>query len=143
MRKVFTVIVLVSILSFGCAAYKSVHFGQDHYLPKEASDIGVFSSVPDKLYAELGEIAVFGVTSTNRDYMLNRLKEMAADMGGDAIILKDSDIPVYIPKPMAGIVVKWQKDEVLSQILSTDIKDLDINRSEEDILNGEKLEYIK
>ena len=43
--------------------------------------------------------------------MIGRLKEMAAEMGGDALILQERKIPMYMPKPIVGIVIKLRQEQ--------------------------------
>ena len=107
MRKVIFETVLFFLLS-SCAAFQSVHYGQEYSEPTAVSKIQVFSSQPALSYVKLGEVSVFGVTKSNRSYMIGQLKKMAAEMGGDAIILQERELPRYVPKPIKGIVIKWK-----------------------------------
>lgn len=103
---------LLAIILQGCAAYKSVHYGEEYSSPTHIENVKVLTYKPQGNFIKLGEVSVFGVTSSNRIYMLNQLKEMAADMGGDAVIIEERDFPRYTPKPIIGVVIKWQDEAV-------------------------------
>jgi hypothetical protein len=140
-------LLLALFLLGGCAAYKSVHYGQDYSPPTDAGDIEILSFIPGRPYIELGEVTLFGVTPTNKAHMLNRLKDMVAEMGGEAVIIEEPETPIYMPRPIRGLVIKWQQDQVLksgeseSEIISYEYKDQDL--SEEIIFEKEVFEYIK
>ncbi|MDP8216875.1 MAG: hypothetical protein P9L98_06155 [Candidatus Kaelpia imicola] len=131
MKEVFYLFLVLLMLQ-GCAAYKSIHYGQDYSPPTDVDDIEIFSFSPEGSYIQLGEVTVFGVTPTNRAHMLKRLKDMAAEMGGDAIIIKECGTPIYIPKPIQGLVIKRQEEEVSMDSFVVDCEDgnLTDNRSE-------------
>lgn len=101
----------LSLLLIGCAAFRSVHYGKEYAEPTLSKNIELVSQEPSQKYTRLGEVVVFGVTESNRFYMLKELKEMAAEMGGDAIILQERAFPRYAPKPLLGIVIKWLNKE--------------------------------
>ncbi len=137
--KKFFYIFLVSLIFQGCAAYKSVHYGQDYSPPTDVNNVEIFSFNPGGSYIELGEVTVFGVTPTNRAHMLGRLKDMAAEIGGDAIIIEEHGTPAYMPKPIQGLVIKWQEEEVLdSEKVDNPVVGHEDNNPLED-----KSEYIK
>ncbi|MDP8252914.1 MAG: hypothetical protein P9X27_00730 [Candidatus Kaelpia aquatica] len=138
MKKVFYLFLVLLMLQ-GCAAYKSVHYGQDYSSPTDVDDIEIFSFSPGGSYIQLGEVTVFGVTPTNRAHMLERLKDMAAEMGGDAIIIEERETPTYMPKPIQGLVIKWQEEEI-SEFEEIDSFTADL---EDVTLIDSKSEYIK
>ncbi|MDP8234091.1 MAG: hypothetical protein P9M06_04755 [Candidatus Saelkia tenebricola] len=110
-RKVFYLL-LVALFFQGCAAFQSIHYGEEYSPPTHVENIQLFSYNPEKGYVELGQVTVFGVTHSNRIHMLGRLKEMAAEMGGDAVVLQERKTPLYTPKPIVGTVIKWQQEQL-------------------------------
>ena len=104
-------IVLAGMVISSCAAFTSIHYGKEYAPPTDKAQIRVLTQKPGDEYTELGEVTVFGVTDSNRAYMLRRLREMAAEMGGDALILQEREFPRYTPKPLRGIVIKWKKGD--------------------------------
>lgn len=107
MRKIICLLLVMTII-VGCAAFKSVHYGEEYSPATTMEKVEVLSYEPGQKYIKLGEVTVFGVTDSNRFYLLNQLREMAAEMGGDAIVLQEREFPKYTPKPIVGIVIKWQ-----------------------------------
>ena len=110
MRVVKAVFFLLALfLISGCAAYKSVHFGEDYSPPTDIENVEILFCSPESEFVELGEVKVYGVTASNRSFMLQQLREMAAEMGGDGIVIEEREFPRYAPKPVAGIVIKRGK----------------------------------
>ncbi len=105
-------LLLAMLFLQGCAAFQSIHYGEEYSPPTSVGNVQLLSCAPGKKYIELGRVTVFGVTYSNREHMLNRLKEMAAEMGGDALILQERKTPMYMPKPIVGIVIKWQQEQL-------------------------------
>jgi len=110
-KKVSYLLLAVLFLQ-GCAAFKSIHYGEEYSPPTSVESVQLFSHNPEEKYVELGQVTVFGVTHSNREHMINRLKEMAAEMGGDALILQERKTPMYMPKPIVGVVIKWQQKQL-------------------------------
>ena len=110
-KKIVCLLLAVLFLQ-GCAAFQSIHYGEEYSPPTGVENVQVLFHAPGEEYVKLGQVTVFGVTPSNRGYMLSRLKEMAAEMGGDALILKERKSPMYMPKPVVGVVIKWQQDEL-------------------------------
>ena len=138
MKKLFYLFLVLFMLE-GCAAYKSIHYGQDYSPPTDVNNVEVLSFSPEDHYIELGEVTLFGVTPTNKEHMLKRLKDMVAEMGGDAVIIEESKTPIYMPKPIQGLVIKWQEEEVL------ELKDVEsgvVDCEDEDLIEDNS-EYIK
>ncbi len=87
MRNVF--LVLLCLLLAGCASFSIVKLGNGKvYAPSNPAGVRILTQEPSLPYVVIGEVRAQGETISVRENMEQRLKEKAAAIGADAIILK-------------------------------------------------------
>lgn len=72
----------------GCASFEGNTVGNKVYPATSPVNIEILEQAPAEPYEVIGDVNAEGQTFAVQDNMKERLKEKAAEMGGDAIILK-------------------------------------------------------
>ncbi|MCK9432507.1 MAG: hypothetical protein M0R00_06080 [Candidatus Omnitrophica bacterium] len=72
----------------GCASFDGNTVGNKVYPPTSPVNIEILEQAPSEPYEVIGDVNAEGQTFAVQENMKERLKEKAAEMGGDAIILK-------------------------------------------------------
>ena len=119
------IVILLCLMITGCASFKGVKYGGVNHPPTDPTSIKVFSYAPPGEYVRIGEVSAKGAPLSNRDNMVEKLKEQAGGMGGDAIILEIQEVErgvagnvnayggfsartQYEPR-MTGVVIKYEE----------------------------------
>jgi hypothetical protein len=96
---------LLCLLLCGCASFYAVKLDEDKvYPPTKPADVQILKKAPEQPYIVIGEIRAQGETISVQENMEQRLKEKAADMGGDAIILEVKEDTYRIRRD--GVIVR-------------------------------------
>lgn len=89
MRKLIHLLVLVMVVS-GCATFSSQMYSQkENYFPTNPENIQIFKFPPPTPHKAIGEVEARGAPASKWNSLYRRLKEKAAAMGGDAIIVQE------------------------------------------------------
>jgi hypothetical protein len=84
------VLVLCAFFSLACSSPRSTYLTEQRFPPKPPSaPIEIFSEVPDKPYILIGEVSDRELGTwgpADPKLAIEKIKEMARNMGGDAII---------------------------------------------------------
>lgn len=117
----------VALLAAGCASFSATKTDNTNYKPTDPDSVEILSAQPKREFVRIGEVRASGETISSRENMIQRLKEDAANMGGDAIIMKVTETEpqllkdgkdikstyvldfnkMYMPR-MQGIVIKYK-----------------------------------
>jgi hypothetical protein len=86
----FFLIIFLIFLS-GCATFHSAsYFDNNTYPSTRPESVKIFYTTPPRNFVKIGELSASGAPASNVDNMIEKLKIEAAEMGGDAILLKTS-----------------------------------------------------
>lgn len=81
---------IVVMLASGCAYFSSQMYPiKENYTPTNPDKVAIFRFPPSTPYQAIGEIEVKAAPASNWNSLHRRLKEEAAKMGGDAIIIQE------------------------------------------------------
>ncbi len=72
----------------GCATFYANRYPNDHYAPTLARNIPIYNNFPSEPYQVIGEIGGDGAPLSSWGGIGNRLREYAAQIGGDAIVIQ-------------------------------------------------------
>lgn len=90
MKKVF--LMLLCLLLVGCASFDVTKMDNvKTYPPNNPADVEILTQEPARPYVVIAEIRAQGETISRQENMKERMKEKAAAMGADAIILKSDE----------------------------------------------------
>ncbi len=92
MKKIFFLLIF-SIFLQGCATFYASRYPNNTYFPTDAKTVQIYYNMPPGEFEFIGEVSGEGAPASNQDNMLLRLKEYAAQIGGDAIIIQSIDHP--------------------------------------------------
>lgn len=81
-------IFLACLLLSGCASFEGKTLGGRAYPPTSPVNVKILEEAPAEPYEVIGDVSAEGQTFAVQENMKERLKEKAAEMGGEAIILK-------------------------------------------------------
>jgi len=91
--KSIVLLLIVCLAVSGCASFDSVTYDDRvRYRPTDPEFVKVFSNTPPRNFVKIGEVSAKGMNISSRTNMIRRLKEDAAAMGGDAIILNTEEV---------------------------------------------------
>ena len=89
MKKLICLLILVVLVS-GCATFSSQKYPiKESYVPTKPEDIAIFKFFPPVAYKPIGEVEARGAPASKWDSLHRRLKEEAAKIGGDAIVIQE------------------------------------------------------
>ncbi len=78
----------------GCASFSVSKYSNDNYAPTNPINIKIFQNMPPNKddYLVIGEVNSSGAPLSNRSSMIERIKEKAAEIGGDVIVLNHQEV---------------------------------------------------
>ncbi len=89
MKKLIYLFVIAMLVS-GCAYFSSQRYPiKENYAPTNPDKVAIFKFPPPTPYQTIGEVEAKAAPASNWDSLHRRLKEEAAKMGGDAIIVQE------------------------------------------------------
>lgn len=121
MKKYFCLSVIVSLSIIGCISSRITPHPGVFYLPTQPETVQVFQFAPSIPFEIIGEVEVNGAAAASWSRIEGRLKEEAAKIGGDGVIIsKGSSLVAFqrvnpnlvMPiqsKHVSGVVIKWKK----------------------------------
>ena len=77
------------LLGVGCANVDITKTGSGYYEPTDANKIEILKTKPEKTYVELGTLTVTGFDSSAVAKMHNAIRQKAAPLGADAVIITE------------------------------------------------------
>ncbi len=85
-------VAVLCLFLFGCASFDVIKSDESkHYPPTKPEDVKILEKAPEGKYTIIGEIRAEGETLSIRESMKKRMREEAAELGGQAIILETKD----------------------------------------------------
>lgn len=77
----------------GCASFYANRYPGHYYAPTIAENIPIYNNFPPQPYEVIGEVGGSGAPASSWTGMGKRLREEAAKMGGDALVMAGQDRP--------------------------------------------------
>ena len=122
-------VMLLGLFLAGCATFNAERAPNEKiYTPTSPEVVEILDEAPSRPYIVIGEVRAEGETFAMPESMKERMKEQAANMGGEAIIIdvkvkpyrmKDAGVavgPAYgvdlsktVSKKMVGQVIRYEK----------------------------------
>ena len=105
----------------GCASVSSATYPGAALSPTDSSSIAIYYNAPPVPYDVIGEVQYQGAPAAQWSGAEKLLREKAAKMGGDAVIVQEKDRPIRgamvsgsmiglaREKVMRGIVIKYRQ----------------------------------
>lgn len=91
------------IFGIGCANVDITKTGSGYYEPTDANKIEILKTKPEKTYTELGTLTVTGFNSGDVAKMHNAIRQKAAPLGADAVIITEEGM---VPEGF-GTYTRW------------------------------------
>ena len=89
MKKIICLFVLTVVMC-GCATFSSQKYPiKESYPPTNPEDIAIFKFFPPVAYKPIGEVETKASPASKWSSLHRKLKEEAAKMGGDAIVIQE------------------------------------------------------
>jgi hypothetical protein len=109
----FKHIVLVVFLAslVGCASVDVTKTSQGYFAPTDPNLVEVLKTRPEKSFVELGTITVTGFKSKETAKMHNAIREKAAPLGANAIILTEEgliQVPFGMERWATGVAIRYK-----------------------------------
>ena len=92
MKKIILILLAALVLS-GCASFYASRYPGNNYAPTIAANIPIYNNFPPQSYEVIGEVGGGGAPMSSWAGMGKRIREEAAKMGGDAIVIQQVDTP--------------------------------------------------
>lgn len=121
MRKYLYLLMVLSLFIIGCISPKITPYTNILYPPTRPETVQVFQFTPSIPFEIIGEVEVSGAAAASRNRVERKLKEEAARIGGDAVVVSKGRSLVAIQrvnpnlvmpiqsKHVYGVVIKWKK----------------------------------
>lgn len=82
------ILILLLVLLSGCAYFNTIRYDESFSsIPTEPQKVKILPTLPQEKFTVLGEIKCSAAPASNWNSLYSRLKEEAAKLGGDAIIV--------------------------------------------------------
>ena len=115
MKSFFSPIItlLTLLFLFACSTIEEKHYSKEAYPATSPSQVEVLTEIPDRPHVEIGEIKGIGsVVYQSAGDVKEDIREAAAKMGADAIILKGNTKVDYdwfqgVSHTKKAIAIKW------------------------------------
>jgi len=91
MKKLLTILLCLGLC--GCASFYASRYPNDEYSPTSPDSIPVYNNYPPVPYEIIGEVGGNGAPLSSWQGMGKRLREYAAQMGGDAVVIAEQATP--------------------------------------------------
>jgi hypothetical protein len=88
-RGLLTIVVFASV---GCASVDVTKTAQGSFSPTDPNRVEVLKTRPERAFQELGTITVSGFSSSETAKMHNAIREKAAPLGANAVILTEEGL---------------------------------------------------
>jgi len=89
----FPILILSVFLLAGCANFYCSRYPNCNYAPTVAANIPIYNNFPPTPYEVIGEVGGNGAPASSWSGMGKRMREYAAQIGGDAIVLQSQETP--------------------------------------------------
>jgi len=95
MKKVL--LTVLCLVLAGCASFDVTKSDESmKYHPTNPEEVKILEKAPEAKYTVIGEIRAEGETLAIKDSMKQRMREEAAQIGGQAIILEIKEVPYRV-----------------------------------------------
>lgn len=84
-------LIFACVLLSGCTTFGSAKYTDTVYPATNPQDVKVFFEQPPVEFVKIGEVTADTSNTSMHSHVIERLKEMAAQMGADAIILRKEE----------------------------------------------------
>ncbi len=81
------------MLISGCANFYSSRYPNSNYSPTIAEAIPIYNNFPPTPYEVIGEVGAEGAPASSWSGIVKRMREYAAQIGGDAIVIQNQATP--------------------------------------------------
>jgi hypothetical protein len=88
-----SVISALGILFVGCATARVNPYPNAHYAPSNTQNVGLYYNFPPQAYEVIGEVYYSGAPAASWTGAGKLLREEAAKIGGDAVVVQQQDTP--------------------------------------------------
>jgi hypothetical protein len=113
--KHLTLVIVASILLSGCVRAKGVAYPYAAYAPTDPAKVVIYETIPPVPMEVIGEVSAEGAPAASWERVAEYVKEDAAKLGGDAVILLVADQPFagvyYLPgqttATTSGTLTTW------------------------------------
>lgn len=121
MKKYLYLLMVLSLFITGCISSKITPYPNILYPSTRPETVQVFQFTPSIPFEVIGEVEVNGAAAASWSIIEGRLKEEAAKIGGDAVIISKGRSLVAIQKVnpnlvmpiqskhISGVVIKWKR----------------------------------
>ena len=92
MKKLTFLFVMATFMS-GCASFYCSRYPNDNYSPTVAERIPIYNNYPPTPYEIIGEVGGNGAPASSWRGMGKRIRQYAAQIGGDAIVIQSQETP--------------------------------------------------
>lgn len=92
MKKIIILLFVVVFLT-GCASFYCSRYPNNTYSPTVADNIPIYNNFPPSAYEVIGEVGANGAPASSWGGIGKRMREYAAQIGGDAIVIQDQATP--------------------------------------------------
>jgi hypothetical protein len=87
------ILAIASALFTGCATARVNPYPNSHYAPSNPQNVGVYYNFPPQQYEVIGEVYYNGAPAASWTGAGKLLRQEAAKIGGDAVIVQQQDTP--------------------------------------------------
>jgi hypothetical protein len=108
-------ILMGAVLLCGCAHVDVTKTGKGFYDPTNPADVEILKTRPDQHYEELGTVTVTGFDADESAKMHNAIREKAAALGANAVILTEEGmVPAGfggMKRWATGVAIRFKTDQ--------------------------------
>jgi hypothetical protein len=91
-RIFFSLMCILALAICGCASVDVTKTGKGYYEPTNPNDVEILMTKPETPFVELGTVSVNGFEPSQTAKMHNAVRDKAAGLGANAVILLNSGI---------------------------------------------------
>jgi len=109
MKKIVSTVFLIGLV--GCASVDVTKTSQGFFAATDPNLVEVLKTRPEKSFTELGTITVTGFSAKETAKMHNAIREKAAPLGANAIILTEEGlipVPFGMERWATGVAIRYK-----------------------------------